>query len=72
MITLQKNDRESLGFCTLERVNGVIANTDMEPTMTTTHIPATQNEVFMWSELLCGVRDSSVAATACSRSRHSA
>ena len=76
MITARKNDRESLGFCTLERVNGVIANTetdtDMEPMMTTTQIPATQNEAFMWSELLCGVRDSSVAATACSRSRHSA
>ena len=46
MITLSKNDRESLGFCTLERVNGVIANTDMEPTMTTTQqaeIPATMN-----------------------------
>ncbi len=26
-------------------------------------IPATQNEAFMWSELLCGVRDSSVAAS---------
>ena len=39
---------------------------------TTTQIPATQNDTFMWSELLCGVRDSSVAATACSRSRHSA
>ncbi len=35
-------------------------------------IPATQNEAFMWSKLLCGVRDGSVAATACSRSRHSA
>ena len=35
-------------------------------------IPVTQNDAFMWSELLCGVRDSSVAATACSRSRHSA
>lgn len=44
-----------------------------ETTMTTQQsIPATQNEAFMWSELLCGVRDSSVAATACSRSRHSA
>lgn len=38
----------------------------------TTQMPATQNDTFMWSELLCGVRDSSVAATACSRSRHSA
>ena len=46
MITLSKNDRESLGFCALQRVNGVIANTDMEPTMTTTHIPATQNETW--------------------------
>ena len=46
MITLSKNDRESLGFCALQRVNGVIANTDMEPTMTTTHIAATQNEAW--------------------------
>ena len=46
MITLSINDRESLGFCALQRVNGVIANTDMEPTMTTTHIPATQNETW--------------------------
>ena len=50
MITLSKNDRKSLGFCDLQRVNGVIANTetdtDMEPTMTTTHIPATQNEAW--------------------------
>ncbi len=50
MITARKNDRESLGFCTLERVNGVIANTetdtDMEPMMTTTQIPATQNEAW--------------------------
>ena len=51
MITLSKNDRKSLGFCALQRVNGVIANTetdaDMEPTMTTTHITTTQNEAFM-------------------------
>ncbi len=51
MMTVLKNDRESLGFCDLQRVNGVIANTetdtDMEPTMTTTHIPATQNDAFM-------------------------
>ena len=46
MITLSKIDRKSLGFCALQRVNGVIANTDMEPTMTTTHIPATQNEAW--------------------------
>ena len=75
MITASKNDRESLGFVMEQRVNGVIANTCTEPTMTTTlqaQIPATMNEAFMWSELLCGVRDSSVAATACSRSRHSA
>ena len=47
MITSRKNDRESLGFHVRQRVNGVIANTDMEPTMTTTQqakIPATQNE----------------------------
>jgi len=28
-------------------------------------IPTTQNEAFMWSGLLCGVRDGSVAATVC-------
>ena len=47
MITASKNDRERLGFVIEQRVNGVIANTDMEPTMTTTQqakIPATQNE----------------------------
>ena len=68
----RERSQEQLGFSIEQRVNGVIANTDMEPTMTTTHITTTQNEAFMWSELLCGVRDSSVAATACSRSRHSA
>ena len=50
MITLSKNDRESLGFHALQRVNGVIANTetdtDMKLMMTTTHIPATQNEAW--------------------------
>jgi hypothetical protein len=46
MITASKNDRESLGFHALQRVNGVIANTDTEPTMTTPHIPATQNETW--------------------------
>ena len=47
MITARKNDRISLGFCALQRVNGVIANTDMESMMTITQqakIPATQNE----------------------------
>ena len=47
MITARKNDPESLGFLIEQRVNGVIANTDTEPTMTTTQqakIPATQNE----------------------------
>ena len=46
MITDSKNDRESLGFEMAQRVNGVIANTDMEPTMTTNQIPATQNEAW--------------------------
>jgi hypothetical protein len=46
MITVATNDRESLGFCALQRVNGVIANTDTEPTMTTTNIPTTQNETW--------------------------
>ncbi len=39
---------------------------------TTTQIPATQNESFMWSGLLCGVRDGSVAATVCRQIHHSA
>ena len=46
MITLSKNDRESLGLHALQRVNGVIANTDTEPMMTTIQqakIPATMN-----------------------------
>ena len=46
MITVTSNDRISLGFHALQRVNGVIANTDTEPTMTTTHISATQNEAW--------------------------
>ncbi len=49
MITVSTNDRESLGFSVPQRVNRVIANTDMEPTMTTTQqakIPATQNEAW--------------------------
>ena len=49
MITLSKNDRESLGFCALQRVNGVIAHTDTEPMMNTTqqtNIAATQNEAW--------------------------
>ena len=49
MFTAAENDRESLGFQMEQRVNGVIANTDMEPTMTTTQqakIPATQNEAW--------------------------
>ena len=49
MITASKNVRESLGFVMEQRVNGVIAKTDTEPTMTTTQqaeIPATQNEAW--------------------------
>lgn len=47
MITTSKNDQERLGFSIEQRVNGVIANTDTEPTMTiTTTIPATQNEAW--------------------------
>ena len=49
MITLSINDRESLGFCALQRVNGVIANTDTKPMMNTTqqtNIAATQNEAW--------------------------
>ncbi len=66
--------QKSLGFSIEQRVHtGVATINPKEKTMTTTtQIPASQNEAFMWSELLCGVRDSSVAATACSRSRHSA
>jgi hypothetical protein len=66
--------QKSLGFSIEQRVHtGVATINPKEKTMTTTNTTfATQNEAFMWSELLCGVRDSSVAATACSRSRHSA
>ena len=66
--------QKALGFSIEQRVHtGVATINPKEKTMTTTtQIPASQNEAFMWSELLCGVRDSSVAATACSRSRHSA
>ena len=66
--------QKTLGFSIEQRVHtGVATINPKEKTMTTTNTtPATQNEAFMWSELLCGVRDSSVAATACSRSRHSA
>ena len=46
MITVPVNDRESLGCCVLQRVNGVIANTDTEPKMITTNIPVTQNEAW--------------------------
>ena len=47
MITASKNDQENLGFSVEQRVNGVIANTDTEHTMTiTTTIPATQNEAW--------------------------
>ncbi len=49
MIKASKNDRENLGFPVEQRVNEVIANTDPEPTMTTTQhaeIPATQNEAW--------------------------
>lgn len=64
----------ALGFLIEQRVTtGVATINPKESKMNaTTQIPATQNDAFMWSELLCGVRDSSVAATACSRSRHSA
>ena len=52
MITASKNDRESLGFQIEQRVNGVIANTDTEPTMTATNIPATQNEAWgFWGSM---------------------
>ena len=39
-------DRERLGFLIEQRVNGAIANIDTDPTMTTTHIPATMNEAW--------------------------
>jgi hypothetical protein len=43
----------SLGFSIEQRVNGVIANTDTEPTMTTTTtIPATQNDAWgFWGSM---------------------
>ena len=59
--------QKALGFSIEQRVHtGVATINPKEKTMTTTtQIPATQNEAFMWSGLLCGVRDGSVAATVC-------
>ena len=59
--------QKSLGFSVEQRVHtGVATINPKEKTMTTTtQIPASQNEAFMWSGLLCGVRDGSVAATVC-------
>ena len=59
--------QKALGFSIKQRVHtGVATINPKEKTMTTTkQIPATQNEAFMWSGLLCGVRDGSVAATVC-------
>ena len=59
--------QKSLGFSIQQRVHtGVATINPKEKTMTTTtQIPASQNEAFMWSGLLCGVRDGSVAATVC-------
>ena len=59
--------QKSLGFSIEQRVHtGVATINPKEKTMTTTtQIPASQNEAFMWSGLLCGVRDGSVAATVC-------
>ena len=52
MITTSKNGRESLGFSNEQRVNGAIANTDTEPTMTNTNIPATNNEAWgFWGSM---------------------
>ena len=61
--------QKSLGFSIQQRVHtGVATINPKEKTMTTTtQIPASQNEAFMWSELLCGVRDGSVTATVCRR-----
>ena len=59
--------QKALGFSIKQRVHtGVATINPKEKTMTTTtQIPASQNEAFMWSGLLCGVRDGSVAATVC-------
>ena len=59
--------QKALGFSIEQRVHtGVATINPKEKTMTTTtQIPASQNEAFMWSGLLCGVRDGSVAATVC-------
>jgi hypothetical protein len=43
---------QCLGFDWKQRVNGVIANTDTEPTMITTNIPASQNETWgFWGSM---------------------
>ena len=63
----RKKIEQALGFHLEQRVTtGVATINHQEPEMnTTTQIPAPQNESFMWSGLLCGVRDGSVAATVC-------
>ena len=50
--------QKALGFSIEQRVHtGVATINPKEKTMTTTtQIPASQNEAFMWSELLCGVQ----------------
>ena len=70
-ISTSSNDRErsqeQLGFSSTQRVTtGVATINTKEPEMNTTNqIPATQNDAFMWSKLLCGVHGRGTADGLC-------
>ena len=59
--------QKSLGFSVEQRVHTGVATTHpKEIKMTnTTQIPATQNDTFMWSKLLCGVHGRGTADGLC-------
>ena len=59
--------QKTLGFSIEQRVHtGVATINPKEKTMTTTNTtPATQNEAFMWSKLLCGVHGRGTADGLC-------
>ena len=63
----RKKIEQALGFHRPKRVTtGVATINHQEPEMnTTTQIPATQNEAFMWSELLCGAQGRGTADGLC-------
>lgn len=62
----QKKMQIPLGFSIEQRVTtGVATINPKEKTMNTTNIPATQNDAFMWSKLLCGVHGRGTADGLC-------